>query len=209
MDDLLVEVDAWGLGVARHFRLGPGEEEGRSGSPSGGGAGGTRGPGHAHEPGPAGEPDLAHHAGMPRAVCSPTWAQPAADDRSVFVACNRSGELVEIDLESWTLRRRIPAAPGIYNLEVTSDGRRLVATNKQDHSVSIFDLASGAEEVRLATHRRVVHGVVISPDDRYAFVTVEGVGSEPGTLEVLDIFAGEFVARVDLPPMSAGLAFWR
>jgi len=207
MDDLLVEVDAWGLGVARHFGLAPGTEEGRSGAPGGPATGGAApgaggGSGHA-------APGHAHHAGMPQAVCSPTWAQPAADDRSVFVACNRSGELVEVDLASWTLVRRIPAAPGIYNLEVTSDGRRLVATNKQDDTVSIFDLASGTEVVRLPTHRRVVHGVVISPDDRYAFITVEGVGSEPGTLEVLDLSAGEFVARVDLPPMSAGVAFWR
>jgi DNA-binding beta-propeller fold protein YncE len=197
MDDLLVEVDAWGLAVSRHFGLAPGAEAGHPGAPVHG-AGGEAGGG-----------EHAHHAEMHHAVCSPTWAQPGADDRSVFVACNRSGELVEIDLETWTLRRRIPAAPGIYNLEVTSDGRRLVATNKQDHTVSVFDLASGVEEFRLPTHRRVVHGVVISPDDRYAFVTVEGVGSEPGTLEVLDLAAGEFVARVDLPPMSAGVAFWR
>lgn len=205
MDDLLVEVDAWGLEVARHFRLAPGTEAGISGAP-----GKPEDP-MAHDA-PAmghGAPAHAHHAGMPEAVCSPTWAQPSADDRSVFVACNRSGELLEIDLETWTLRRRIPAAPGIYNLEVTSDGRRLVATNKQDHTVSIFDLASGSEIARLPTHRRVVHGVVISPDDRYAFVTVEGVGSEPGTLEILDLVAGEFVARVDLPTMSAGVAFWR
>jgi DNA-binding beta-propeller fold protein YncE len=207
MDDLLVEVDAWGLGVARHFRLAPGEEVGRSGAPGGGTPGGAApGGGGGSDHGARGH---AHHAGMPPAVCSPTWAQPAADDRSVFVACNRSGELVEVDLESWTLVRRIPAAPGIYNLEVTSDGRRLVATNKQDDTVSIFDLVSGTEEARLPTHRRVVHGVVISPDDRYAFITVEGVGSEPGTLEVLDLSAGQFVARVDLPPMSAGVAFWR
>ncbi|TVP45945.1 MAG: YncE family protein [Gemmatimonadales bacterium] len=207
MDDMLVEVDAWGLGVARHFRLAPGAEAGHAGPPGGADAAGHGAP--AHGAAGHGAPGHAHHADMPKAVCSPTWAQPAADDRSVFVACNRSGELVEIDLESWSLVRRIPAAPGIYNVEVTSDGRRLVATNKQDDSVSIFDLASGTEEVRLRTHRRVVHGVVISPDDRYAFITVEGVGSEPGTLEVLDLSAGEFVARVDLPPMSAGVAFWR
>jgi len=207
MDDLLVEVDAWGLAVARHFQLAPGAEAGMPGAP--GGHTEMTHTGRSERDGEREGEMQAHHGGMPEAVCSPTWAQPAADERSVFVACNRSGEVVEIDLESWTLVRRIPAAPGIYNLEVTSDGRRLVATNKQDHTVSVFDLASGTEIARLPTHRRVVHGVVISPDDRYAFITVEGVGSEPGTLEILDLEAGEFVARVDLPPMSAGVAFWR
>jgi DNA-binding beta-propeller fold protein YncE len=193
MDDLLVEVDAWGLGVARHFHLAPGREHGMSGAPADHGGHGAHGEAEGgHDP-----------------VCSPTWAQPSADGSSVFVACNRTGELVEVEAEGWRMIRRLPAAPGIYNLDVTSDGRLLVATNKQDHSVSIFDLATGEETVRIPTHRRVVHGVVISPDDRYAFVTVEGIGSEPGTLEVIDLSAGQSVARVDLPQMSAGVAFWR
>jgi DNA-binding beta-propeller fold protein YncE len=193
MDDLLVEVDAWGLAVARHFNLAPGREHGMAGAPGGSEGHGAHGAhGAGHDP-----------------VCSPTWAQPSADGQSVFVACNRTGELVEVEVEGWRLLRRLPAAPGIYNLDVTSDGRLLVATNKQDHSVSIFDLAAGDEAARIPTHRRVVHGVVISPDDRYAFVTVEGVGSEPGTLEVIDLAAKASVARVDLPQMSAGVAFWR
>jgi DNA-binding beta-propeller fold protein YncE len=207
MDDLLVEVDAWGLEVARHFRLTPGEEHGMRGAPAAHGhpAGQDAGGGHA---GRAGGDHGAGH-GASEAVCSPTWVQPSADGGSVFVACNRSDELVEVDVERWELRRRIPAARGIYNVEVTSDGALLVATNKQDHSVSVFDLAAGEERARISTHRRVVHGVVISPDDRFAFITVEGVGSEPGTLEVLDLAADRFVARVDLPQMSAGVAFWR
>ncbi len=199
MDDLLVEVDAWGLSVTRHFRLTPGAEEGMTGSPRE----------HRH-----GEHDHAGHGAegahaMPATGCSPTWVTPSPDGSSAWVACNGSAELVEVDLESWTLRRRIPAARGIYNVEITSDGRLLVASNKQGNSISIFDLPSGEESARIATGRPVVHGVSISPDDRFAFVSVEGVGSEPGTLEVVDLGRREVVARVDLPPMSAGVTFWR
>ena len=32
-------------------------------------------------------------------------------------------------------------------------------------------------------------GVVVSPDDRYAFVSVEGGGTEPGTVEMIDLAA--------------------
>jgi hypothetical protein len=209
MDDLLVEVDAWSLEVSHHFHLTPGREHGMAGPPGRHGHGG----GHGHTP-DHGDPDRPegageHGVGRDHGTCSPTWVQPSPDGRSVFVACNRSAELVQVDVEGWTLARRIPSAPGIYNVDVTSDGRLLVATNKQDHSVSIFDLETGQERVRASTHRRVVHGVAISPDDRYAFITVEGVGAEPGTLEVLDLDAGAFVARVDLPQMSAGVAFWK
>jgi len=190
MDDLLIEVDAWELRLARHFQLTPGAEAGGEGKP-------LTHPHHAM-----------HGGGMesaPPVLCSPTWAQPSHDGRSVFVACNGSDEIVEVDVEAWTVRRRIPAGEGIYNLAVTGDGRRLVATNKRGQSISIFDLESGAERARIPTLRRVVHGVVVSPDNRYAFISVEGVGSEPGTLEVLDLEREEVVARVDVGPMAAGL----
>jgi len=97
----------------------------------------------------------------------------------------------------------------VYNLEVTHDGSRLLATNKRDQSVSIYDLKSGKELVRLPTKRKVLHGVVVSPDDRYAFVTVEGVGSEPGTVEIIDLVEMKTVATLDVPQEAAGIDFYR
>ena len=49
----------------------------------------------------------------------------------------------------------------------------------------------------MPTKRRVVHGVVVSADDRYAFVSVEGVAAEPGTVEVIDL---DVARRSSLPP---------
>jgi WD40 repeat protein len=85
----------------------------------------------------------------------------------------------------------------------------LLATNKRDQSVSIYDLKSGKELVRLPTRRKVLHGVVVSPDDRYAFVTVEGVGSEPGTVEIIDLVVMKTVATVDVAQGAAGIDFFR
>jgi DNA-binding beta-propeller fold protein YncE len=137
--------------------------------------------------------------------CSPTWAEPSADGSSVFVACNASSEIVEINASTWTLVRRIPARAGVYNLDVTHDGQRLIATNKRDQSVSIYELKSGRELARVPTRRKVLHGVVVTPDDRYAFVTVEGVGSEPGTVEIIDLSTLKTVTTLDLPPGAAGI----
>jgi DNA-binding beta-propeller fold protein YncE len=50
-----------------------------------------------------------------------------------------------------------------------------------------------------------VHGVAVSPDDRYAFVSVEGVGSEPGTVEVIDLRTLARVAAVDVGQMAGGI----
>jgi DNA-binding beta-propeller fold protein YncE len=208
MDDMLVEIDARSLKASRHFIVTKNKEMGMNGSPQAhvGSAQSTAQPasgtrhagGHGTEPPKPGDTS-----------CSPTWAEPSADGSSIFVACNASSEIVEIDTASWKLIRRIPARAGVYNLEVTHDGRRLIATNKRDQSVSIYDLKTGRELARLATKRKVLHGVVVSPDDAYAFVTVEGVGTEPGTVEIIDLAALKTVATIDVPPGAAGIDFYK
>ena len=205
MDDMLVEIDARTLKVARHFLLTKGKEMGMIGPP---GAVTVKGSmdGMKHM-------DMGGH-GMeaPKAgdnSCSPTWAQPSTDGAKVFVACNKSSEILEVDVGEWKITRRMPARPGVYNLAVTKDGKRLLATNKRDQSMSVVDIKSGRELARLPTKRKVLHGVVVSPDDRYAFVSVEGVGSEPGTVEVIDLVSLKTVATVDVPPEAAGIDFLR
>jgi len=203
MDDMLVEIDTNTLKASRRFVLTKGREMGMTGAPSrqpDAAAGHMKHDtgGHGLEPPKPGDNS-----------CSPTWAQPSVSGASIFVACNKSDEIVEVDALSWKVSRRIPARPGVYNLTVTRDGTRLIATNKRDQSVSIVDVKSGRELGRVPTRRKVLHGVVVSPDDRYAFVTVEGIGSEPGTVEVVDLAAGKVVASVDVPPLAAGIDFFK
>jgi DNA-binding beta-propeller fold protein YncE len=182
MNDALVEIDAERMEVTRHFML------------SAGGGHGMDGPVQA----------------MRAAVtCSPTWAEPSADGRSVWVACSKSNELVEIDVGSWTEKRRVPVGEGIYNLAASRDGRLIVGTNKRGQSVSVVDAASGRELARIPTTRRLPSGLVISPDSRYAFVTQEGVGSEPGTVDMIDLDALARVASVDVGQQAGGIDFWK
>jgi DNA-binding beta-propeller fold protein YncE len=189
MDDMLVEIDTRSLKVTRQFAV----------SKTGSTTSGMKHTGsHGIEPPKPGDDS-----------CSPTWAEPSIDGASVYVACNNSSEIVEVNTRDWHVVRRITARAGVYNLDVTHDGRRLVATNKRDQSVSIYELKSGRELARLPAKRKVLHGVVITPDDRYAFVSVEGIGSEPGTVEVIDLTALKTVATVDVPPTAAGIDFYK
>lgn len=203
MDDLLVEIDTATLKVSRHFLLTKGREMGMNGSPVAPKTGTAAAKhmdmgGHGMEPPKPGD-----------VSCSPTWAQPSITGSSIFVACNKSDEIVEVDAAKWSVKRRIPARPGVYNLATTKDGTRLIATNKRDQSVSVLELKTGRELARIPTRRKVLHGVVVSPDDRYAFVSVEGVGSEPGTVEIIDLAALKTVASVDVPEEAAGIEFLR
>ena len=200
MNDILVEIDTNSLKASRHFVLTKGKEVGMNGSPASHAMSVT----NAHDSGGHGlEPPKPGDVS-----CSPTWAQPTADGKFVLVACNKSDEIVEIDAASWKVTRRIAARPGVYNLAVTRDGK-LIATNKRDQSVSIYELKSGRELARIPTKRRVIHGAVISPDNRFAFISVEGVGSEPGTVEVIDLETLKTVATVDVPQQAAGIDFFK
>ncbi len=199
MDDLLVDIDAGAFTVARHFSLAKGKEMGMTGAPPARGA--TMSSGHAgHGMEPPAPGDVS---------CSPTWAQPSQDNRTVWVACNRASEIVEIDVASWTMRRRIATGAGTYNLATTHDGRLLLGTNKRGQSVSIHDAITGAELARVLTSRRIPSGLVVSPDDRYLFVTCEGVGSEPGTVDIIDLTTRKLVASVDVGQMAGGIDVWR
>jgi DNA-binding beta-propeller fold protein YncE len=185
MDDMLVEIDTASLEVSRHFMLTAGKEMGMNG------------PAEFH----AGAHTMA-------ATCVPTWAQPSNDGSTIYVACNKSNEIIAIDAKSWTIARRFPAATGVYNLAMTKDGR-VVATNKRGQSVSIFNPETGKELARIPTKRQVVHGAVVSPDDHYAFISEEGIGAEPGTVEMIDLDAMKSIAAIDVGEQAGGIDFWK
>ncbi len=179
MNDVLVEVDARTMAVRRLFGLAPGRE------------------------GPVALADVS--TGM-SSVCSPTWAQPSADGSRVYVACNKSGEIVEVDVASWSLVKRwdTPAAP--YNLAVTPDGKLLVATQKGPGTVTIWRLADDTLMAQIAGTRKIASGVAVSPDSRYAFVTLEGIGGDPGTIDIIDLKTLQTVASVEIGKQAGGIA---
>ena len=193
MDDQLVEIDTRTFEVARRFSLARGKE----------------GPIAVQPVAQASAP--AEHRGhaMTPATCSPTWAQPSVDSKRIYVACNKSDEILEIDRESWSVSRRFATGRGPYNLAASPDGRLLLASLKQGGAVEVFDLASGKSVMQVKSSTTVTHGTVISPDSRYAFVSSEGVGSAPGKVDIYDLRALARVASVDVGQQAGGIAFWR
>lgn len=212
--DQLVALDLSRLSVSGRFTVTPGHEAAMAVDPSVDASpvkhAGVAAPAGAG----AGEPGAPPSATRPPAgvaPCSPTWAEPGSgdgSDRVVYVACNKSAEVLEVDTDTWQVTRRFPTGAGPYNLDVTADGRVLVATLKSSQSLAVFDLQRGEELARLATTRPITHGVVISPDGRYAFVTNESVGGVRGTLDVFDLDALERVATVELGHQPGGIDYW-
>jgi DNA-binding beta-propeller fold protein YncE len=140
---------------------------------------------------------------------NPTWVTEPTDDGRLFVAGNSVAKIFEIDIETWKVVRELDSGPGPYNIDLSKDESVLVVTYKENASVGFFDLPSGKERARVDTIRTVPHGVVITPDSEYAFVTVEGVGSEPGTVEVYHVPSAQRVDAVDIGKQAGGIAFWK
>ena len=188
MDDQLVELDTRTFAVARRFSVAKGKE------------------------GPIAHATTAEHAShgtRAPASCSPTWAQPSADGSRVYVACNKADEILEIDVARWAIGRRFPTGRGPYNLAVTPDGRLLVASLKQGGSVQIFDLGTGQSVLTTKSSTNVTHGIAISPDSRYAFVSNEAVGAAPGKVDIYDLRTLTRVADVAVGQQAGGIAFWK
>ena len=214
MDDQLVEIDARKFEVARRFSLAKGKEGPIAANAADPHAGHGTPAAPAAAPKPVVDPaEVGYPAGerhqMSPATCSPTWAQPSADGKKIFVACNKADEILEIDRDSWSLTRRLKTGRGVYNLAVTADGKLLVATLKQGSMVEVFDLATGKSLLQTKTSTTLAHGVALSSDSRYAFVSSEGVGSAPGKVDVFDLRALTRAGTVDVGQQASGIAFWK
>ena len=141
-------------------------------------------------------------------ACKPTWVTLAPDDEHVYVPCNGRGEVLEISRHSFQVTRRFPTGRAPYNADVSPDGTTLVVTLKGDQAVAIIDLETG-QTTEVATTEPVTHGVVISSDSRYAFVSNESIGSTRGTVDVFDLSAKQRVASTPVQYQPGGIAFWK
>ena len=149
------------------------------------------------------------HGEHSMAVVKPTWAQPHPTRPVVYVALQGVDQVAEVSLEEWKITRRFQTQKGPYNLAISPDGKLLVATCKPDNSTAIWDLESGKELASVPASRRITHGVAISPDNRFAFVTVEGVADDPGTVDVIDLETFETLASIDVGKQASGIDFWK
>ena len=140
--------------------------------------------------------------------CLATYVSVSADDRLVYLACNHSNEVQVRDATTLELVRRLPTGNGAYNVEPSPDGRWVLVTNKKAQSVSVFDAKSWTEAARIPTTKRIPHGIAFSPDGRFAFVSQESAGNDPGAVDAIDLTTLKRVASLPLPLQPTGIAVW-
>ncbi len=191
MSDELVEISTSTLEVTRRMSLRPGHEGPKSMAMAMAGGMGDQ------------------HAGMSmEGACKPTWVVVSHDDSRFYVPCNGRGQVLEIDASTLQVLRRFTTGKGPYNADLTPDGRTLVVSLKGNKAVALIDLATGSER-RVETSEALTHGVAVTPDSRYAFVSNEAVGATRGTVDVIDIAAGRRVATAPVQYQPGGIGFWK
>ncbi len=142
-------------------------------------------------------------------VVKPTWVIPHPKKPVVYVAGNGSAELLEVDLDKWEVTHRMKTGKGPYNVEVTPDGNKVVVTYKSEGRTAVWDANQRKELASIENSRKVSHGIAISPDSKYAFISVEGIGAEPGSVDVIDLINLKRVAVAEVGKQAGGIAFWK
>ena len=137
--------------------------------------------------------------------CSPTFVSVAPDDRRLYVACNHGNTVQVLDAATLELVKEIPVGTGAYNVEPSADGRWVIVTNKKAQSISLLDAQTLTEVARIPTSKPLPHGVAYSPDGRWAFVSAESVGADPGAVDVIDLTTRTRVASIAVPRQPTGI----
>ena len=146
---------------------------------------------------------------MSHSNVKPTWVIHHPVNKTLYVAGNGSDEIIEIDAENWRISKRLKTQKGPYNVEVTPDGRYLIATLKSVGSTAIWDLENNYDLTILKNTTTVSHGIAISSDSKYAFVSLEGIGGDPGIVDVIRMEDSKIISSVEVGKQAGGIAFWK
>ena len=148
-------------------------------------------------------------SGMKHSMVKPTWVIPHPSKDVAYIAGNGSNEIIEVDLKNWKISNRISTGKGPYNVEISPDGKFLIATLKSEGTTAILDLENDFKSKIIKNTTSVTHGIAISSDSKYAFVSVEGIGGEPGVVDVISLEKLEKISSVNIGKQAGGIAFWK
>lgn len=186
--DEILEIDRQSLVITRRHKTGT-EDMIMTGHTGGGGGNARLAPAHD--------------------FCSPTFVSVSPDDRRLYVACNHTNALQVLDAATLQLVKQIETGHGAYNVEPSADGKWVIVTNKKDQSVSLIDAATLTEAARIPTSKPFPHGIAYAPDSRYAFISQESKGVDPGAVDVIDLTTRTDVAHAAVPLQPTGITIRR
>ena len=120
------------------------------------------------------------------------WQLAAIDQKTVEGAVSRPRGEQDVQAATLIVQRILGEHEGsVYVVAITPDGRQVVSGGR-DHTLRVWDLASGECLRTLEGHKGSVQAVAISPDGRYVVS-----GSWDKTLRVWDLASGKCVHTLE------------
>lgn len=141
--------------------------------------------------------------------CSATYVAISPDDSRLYVACNAANTVQVWEAASRRFVAQIATGAGAYNVAASPDGTLVLVTNKKDRSVSVIDAVTLTERARVRLSKPVVHGIAFAPGGRYAYISQESVGADPGAVDVLDLHTLMITGTIAVPAQPTGITMLR
>ncbi len=140
------------------------------------------------------------------------------DSKFAYVTCRKSGEVRVIDLTQMKVIDSIKT--GTFSLipAITPNGAYVFVTNRNSNSVSAINTATRTIEFTIADIGVEPHGIAVSKDGKYVYVSCENLGvsepphhattggKKPSFLKVIDIASRTIAASLELANFGSGLA---
>jgi YVTN family beta-propeller protein len=139
----------------------------------------------------------------------------APDGNSAWVGSNRDSVVLVVDTRRAVVVDTLRGFGLPYRLAISPDGRRAVITDPAKGNVRVFDVASRKERRTIDIPRDSLlataevpgspspEGVTISPDSRWAFVTLQG----RNRVVAIDLESGAIVGWAPTGNWSDGIAY--
>jgi DNA-binding beta-propeller fold protein YncE/imidazolonepropionase-like amidohydrolase len=126
-----------------------------------------------------------------------------ADGREVWAGSNAEGKVSVIDPATGQVRTAAEGFGWPYRIVFTPDGGTVVLPDMRNEEVRILDRASHRELARIPFAGGGPQGITITPDGRYAFLSL----SARGQVAIIDLRSRTVVRTIDAGPAPDGIVY--
>lgn len=123
------------------------------------------------------------------------------DSSSFFVSDSSLGSIQEFDVMTFERITNYPMKKGVFGFALTADGKKIIANNQAENSVTILDLTTKKQEI-IPGFSGPRQGILIDSTDNYAYVT----NFQGDDVRVLDLTTKQIINTLKNIPQVRGIA---
>lgn len=133
----------------------------------------------------------------------------APDGETLYVTLHHAGVVRRFGVGDGRAVGSAATGAGPGQIAITADGRTLVVPNREDRSVSVVDVRTLRERMRVRIDGAHPHGVALADDGRTAFVSYEGDTRTQGGVAAIDLETGSVRWRTETGAFTLGVVYAR